>query len=253
MCYLSLPLLEIYLKLIILIHVGGNIMCCNQHKNTACIYKVPVFENMAQDDMEKIKTITTSQSFKKGDIIFREGDRLETLYIVNSGLIKLYKISEDGKEQIVRILFPGDFFGEFSLLQDENNYMTAEVLEPTQVCFIKKAGFLKTMENNPNLSFRFVLALNQRLHQADEWLSLLSLMEVEQRLSRAILLFYDKQRQEDFKLLLSKKDLASLIGTTPETLSRKLVSFVSQNIISMTGRRNIKILSLDKLRTIAGL
>jgi CRP-like cAMP-binding protein len=80
-------------------------------------------------------------------------------------------------------------------------------------------------------------------------------MEVEQRLARAILLFYGKIHPQSgqFNLPVTKKDMASLIGTTPETLSRRLVSFVTQNIISMNGRREIQILEHEKLKKLAGL
>lgn len=226
---------------------------CNH--NTSCINLVPVFKGMNESEIQLLKEATMSECFDKGEFIFREGERSETLFVVSKGLIKLTKGSDDGREQIIRLLFPGDFFGLFAMLKNEQHYANAEALDHTEICFIKKAELLNIMERNPNMSYRFMLSLNDRLHQADEWVSLLSLMEVEQRLARAILLFHKKISPDSmsYTLPVTKKDLASLIGTTPETLSRRLVSFANQKIIAMNGRRDITILDYERLENLAGL
>lgn len=230
-------------------------MCCDHCSHeSSCITTVPVFKGMKEADLQQLRKVTRSRNFQKGAFIFREGEHSETLFVVNEGLIKLTKNSVEGKEQIVRLLFPGDFFGLFSLLRDEKHYMNAEATQQTVICSIDKNDFLKTMENNSELSYRFLLAVNDRLYEADESVGNLSLMEVEQRLARALLLFHDKLKikNEAFTLPITKKDLASFIGTTPESISRKLLSFVSKKLIHMDGQRRIKILELDQLKQLAG-
>ncbi|WP_235846932.1 Crp/Fnr family transcriptional regulator [Neobacillus soli] len=103
------------------------------------------------------------------------------------------------------------------------------------------------------MSYRFLLAVNDKLYEADESVGNLSLMEVEQRLARALILFHDKMKAKNgvFTLPITKKDLAGYIGTTPESVSRKLLSFMSQKLIDMDGRRQIQILELDQLKQIA--
>lgn len=226
----------------------------NCELSSSCLNFVPVFQGMKEEEISALQEVTESQCFHKGEFIFHEGERSEKLFIINHGLIKLTKLSDDGKEQIIRLLFPGDFFGLVAMLKDVTHYSNAEALDHTDICYIKKEDFLKTMERNPDMSYRFILSLNDRLLQADEWVSLLSLMEVEQRLARVLLLFYDKIQPETkhFTLPVTKKDMACLIGTTPETLSRRLVSFVAQNIITMNGRREITIVDFEKLSQIAG-
>jgi CRP-like cAMP-binding protein len=205
-------------------------MCCDKHcsHEALCITSVPVFKGMNEANLQQLQKVTRSRSFDKGEFIFREGERSETLFVVNGGLIKLTKMSPEGKEQIVRLLFPGDFFGLFSLLK---------------------------MEHNADLSYRFLLSVNDRLYEADESVGFLSLMEVEQRLARALILFHDKMNAKNgsFTLPITKKDLASYIGTTPESVSRKLLSFMSKKLISMDGRRQIQILELDQLKKISGI
>jgi CRP-like cAMP-binding protein len=231
-------------------------MCCEECTHeSSCITTVPVFKGMNEGDILQLQKVTKSKRFQKGEFIFREGEHSETLFVVNEGLIKLTKISAEGKEQIIRLLFPGDFFGLFSLLKDEKHYINAETLGATVICSIEKKDFLKTMEKNAEMAFRFLLAVNDRLYEADESVGNLSLMEVEQRLARALLLFHDKlsKQNEPFMLPIKKKDLASLIGTTPESVSRKLLNFVSQNVIELDNNRTVKILELNQLKEIAGI
>lgn len=232
-------------------------MGCTKNCNlsTTCLNVVPIFQGMTQEDIAILQGVVTSRCFNKGEIVFREGESSEALFIIQKGLIKLTKVSVDGKEQIIRLLFEGDFFGQFSLLQNENHYANAETLEETIICTIEKQPFIEALERSPNMALRFISALNNRLHHADEWMSLLSLMDVEQRLARVILLFSEKLALTNgqFTLPISKKDLASLIGTTPETLSRKLVSFVEKQILVLKQRRDIQVVDHHKLKLIAGL
>jgi len=211
---------------------------------------------MNEADLQQLQKVTGSKRFGKGEYIFRDGERSETLFVVNEGLIKLTKMSPDGKEQIVRLLFPGDFFGLFSLLRNENHYLNAETVgASTIICYIEKKDFLNTMEKNAELSHRFLLTVNDRLYESDESVGFLSFMEVEQRLARALILFHDKMNAKNgtFTLPITKKDLASYIGTTPESVSRKLGSFMSQKLISMDGLRQIQILELDQLKQVSGI
>lgn len=232
-------------------------MCCTQNCNhhSSCLRLVPVFQGMAAEKLKALQSVTKSSCLKKGEIIFREGEQSETLFIVHEGLIKLSKLNDEGKEQIIRLLFPGDFFGQFALLQSSNHYANAEALEQTTICSIEKYAFIETLERNPAMALHFINALNKRLYMADEWMSLISLMEVEKRLARVLLLFLEKvnKHQNQFTLPISKKDLASLIGTTPETLSRKLQTFVEQEIISVKQRRDIQVINFTKLKQLAGL
>jgi len=224
---------------------------CSHHMS--CINRVPIFHGMTAEQICMLQQVTNNRSFLKGEYIFREGDPSETLYIVNKGLIKIHKSSESGKEQIFRLLFPGDFFGQSALLKTEYHYANAEAIDKTDICTINKQDFINTMEQNSGMAFRFMLALNERLYQADEWMSLLSLMEVEKRLASALLLFSKtgEIKNGKFTLPISKKILASLLGTTPETISRKLVFLVKENIIQMDGRREITILDYESLNQLA--
>jgi CRP-like cAMP-binding protein len=227
-------------------------MSCDLHSSTkACVRYVPIFSALNDEEMQLLQKEIRNQTFQKGDYIFQEGESATAFYVIHTGMVKMTKLSDDGKEQILRLLFPGDFFGQYALFENKLHYSYAEVLEDTTVCLIKKEDFKAILEQNPTMALKYMMALSERLQEADERVGAISLLEVEKRLAKALLSFYDKERKEEFQLPVTKKDFASLIGTTPETLSRKLVLFQSNHLIDMSGRKGIRLLNLEELREIA--
>jgi len=188
-------------------------MACDLHGNRACFRNVPIFKDLTAEEAERLAETVRSKRYKKGEIVFREGEKSETLFVLNEGTVKISKMSDTGKEQILRILFPGDFFGLSSMLHDKTHYANAEVLDPAVICFIKKQDFRKMMERNPKLAYRVLLAVSERLEQTDEWLGTISLMEADRRLAKLLLLFYEKNgAQTVMRLPAQKKGAGCLFG-----------------------------------------
>ncbi|WP_442599712.1 Crp/Fnr family transcriptional regulator [Neobacillus sp. D3-1R] len=229
-------------------------MCCGkQQHGGSCVRTVPVFKGLSDEELIDLSSVIKSRTFAKGEYIFREGELSDALFVVHQGTIKVSKVSDEGKEQILRILFPGDFFGQYALLDNKMHYADAEVLEETTVCLLNKNDFKGILERNPVMAMNFMLALSELLQKADEWIGTISLLEVERRLAKALLLFFEKEREKEFfELPVPKKDFASLIGATPETLSRKLVYLQNQKILELDGRRGIRLLNPEKLKEIVG-
>jgi CRP-like cAMP-binding protein len=226
--------------------------CCTHHQS--CVRKVPIFENLDDTITSHIEHIIHQRQYKKDTHLFYQGDPSRALYIIHKGIIKIYKISEDGKEQTIRILFPGDFFGQSSLVAKQTHHVSAQVLDNTELCVIDQTDFQRAMNNHPELVLRMLTALNERLNETDEWMSTISLHEAERRLAKLILLFEKKLSTQgsEFQLPLAKKELAPLIGSTRETVSRKLSFLVNEGIIQMKGQRSIRIMDRDGLCVIAG-
>ena len=227
-------------------------MTCELHSQTkACVRNVPIFSGLNDEEIVLLQQEIKNQTYQKGEYIFQEGEDATAFYVIHTGMVKMTKLSDEGKEHILRLLFPGDFFGQYALFENKRHYSYAEVLEETKVCLIRKEDFKAILEKNPNMALKYMMALSERLQEADEWVGAISLLEVEKRLAKALLSFYDKEKKQEFELPVSKKDFASLIGTTPETLSRKLVALESSQLLELKGRKGIHLLKIEELREIA--
>ncbi|MCC2684939.1 MAG: transcriptional regulator [Paenibacillaceae bacterium] len=218
----------------------------------SCIRRVPIFQNLSDEEVEILHHVTFQKKYEKNETIFRDGEQSENLYVISRGVVKIAKLTDEGKEQIYRFLFPGDFFGQFSLLQNKTHYANAEALEPAVICQIHKADFTRIIGEHPHMAYRLLIAVSERLQQADEWISTISLLDVERRLAKILLLFYRKQAdsQGQVKLPVAKKQLAAWIGTTPETISRKFTHFESLGILASDNPNKIRILDPKMLESL---
>ncbi|WP_182186665.1 Crp/Fnr family transcriptional regulator [Pectinatus frisingensis] len=219
---------------------------CDVKKNRTCVSLVPIFNHLDENQMIEISKIIQSIQYRKGEFLYRSGEQSDSLYIVRKGRVKNYRISETGKEQILRILYSGDFTGELALFNESNHESYAEAMEETQVCSMKRADLHSLIERYPNISFKFFSELSRRL----EWLEKQITRFAGDKMDTRIALFLaecvdDKNQSNEFVLPMSKKDLASYLGTTPETISRKMhefetAGFIKQNILQK------KIVILDR-------
>lgn len=213
-----------------------------------CIERVPIFSSLNLEEMLEVARITLSRKYKKGETIYLEGEMVERLFVIHKGKVKISKISETGKEQIIRILGPGDFMGELSLFTHSPIKSNAEALEPTTVCVIDGDKINDIIQNHPGIALKIIRELSLRLEKAENLIESLGLQGVEQRVADILLEMAGDKNVVD--LSISKKDLASYIGMTQETLSRKLSFFQSMGWIKQEGQRRIVILDRESLENI---
>jgi len=220
---------------------------CNKDKT--CISGVPIFSGLSWEEIMEVASITGNLGFKKGEVIFLDGDEIDKLYVINKGKVKISKISEDGKEQIIRILEPGDFMGELSLFKQSPLNSTAEALEPTLMCVIEGEKIKDIIYKNPGISIKIIEELSNRLEQSDRLVERLVLRDVGSRVADILLSMVDSDGK--INLAISKKDLAAHIGMSQETLSRKLSHFQAMGWIKQIGQRQINIIDRESLQNIA--
>ncbi len=200
--------------------------------------------------------MSSELTVNKGELIFQEGDRGQGFYIVGAGKIKVFKMSFEGKEQILHIYGPGHIFGEVPVFQGKSFPASAMALEPSTILFLPRQAFVRQIETSPALAMNMLADLSRRLREFTVQIENLSLKEVPARLAAYILTL----AQEESELLqtsalrkkglpativslpVSKVQLASLIGTTPETISRVLKKMDQSGFIKTEGK---KILILD--------
>lgn len=217
---------------------------CGHH---SCVSLVPIFNHLDCEQMAEIRTVMKSTNFKRGETIFRAGDQADTLYIVNKGKIRIYRLSESGKEQLVRILNPGDFTGELAIFKKDFHESFGETLEETNICMIRQSDLQELLLKIPSISLKILAEFSQRLEQSEKQTARVATEKVETRLALFLAECLSNDRTNEFTLPMSKKDLASYLGTTPETISRKLSDLESLGYIEQKKHKKIKIIDLDGL------
>lgn len=216
-----------------------------------CIEKVPIFSNLTTEEMYEVAMTIIHREYKKGEAIYLEGDIAQKLFIINTGSVKITKVSEEGKEQIIRILNEGEFMGELSLFTNYPSKNNAETIEKTSICILDSKKINALMEKKPGIALKIIKDLSVRLENTESLIESLRLRDVEQRLADILLKLADESNV--VSLSISKKDLAAHIGMSQETLSRKLTKFQEAGWIAQVGQRMITILdriTLEKIRSI---
>lgn len=216
-------------------------------KLTDIISTITLFKGLPEPHLEKLSDILVDQTFNRSITIFSEGDEANGFYAVVSGRIKIFKISPDGKEQIIHIFGPGNIFGEVPMFAGGHFPAYAETIERSRVFFFPRNAFIELIKREPYLAMNMLAELSKKLRQLTRLVEELSLKEVPGRLAAYLLLLNEKMGgQNVIELDITKTQLAGLLGTIPETLSRILGRMVNQGIIEVSGK-TIKILNLRAL------
>lgn len=221
----------------------------NAHHGRACVTLVPIFNHLTTEQMDEIMEVVRTVSFKKGEQIYRADDTSDALYIVNRGQVKMYRLAESGKEQLIRILTPGDFTGELALFKQSVHEAYAEAVVDSEICQIRRDDLQQLLIRYPTISLKILTEFSRRLETSEKQTTSLATERVETRIAAflAECVTEDKVNEAAIELPMSRKDLASYLGTTPETVSRKLGEFEELGLIEQLGQRTIRLLDIDQL------
>ncbi len=222
----------------------------SDHTTKSCISLVPIFNHLDKEKMDEIMEKVHHKMLQKGETLYRAGDESDSLYIVQRGKIKIYRLSETGKEQIVRILFPGDFTGELALFKQSVHDSYAEALIETSICQIQRKDLQQFLLKYPSISLEILKELSNRLDQSEKQVTRFATEKVDTRIALFLAEYANGEERMEFTLPMSKKDLASYLGTTPETISRKLAEFEDAGILRQKSNKRIKILDINRLQSI---
>jgi CRP-like cAMP-binding protein len=215
------------------------------------ISQAPLFNGLSQEQLNQIRQIAIDKFYDKGQTIFLESDDCNGFYIVVAGKVKIYKVSFEGKEHILHIYGPGNPFGEVPVFSGQKFPANAETLLKSRLLFIPRQAFVDLISEHPSLALNMLAILSRRLRQFTVQIENLSLKEIPARLASYLTYLADEQATGDFvSLTISKGQLASLLGTIPETLSRILAKMNKQNLIQVEGR-NITLLDRNGLEELA--
>ena len=212
-----------------------------------CISIVPIFNHLTTTEMKEIVKETHSVSHTRGHTIYQAGEKSDGLYIVHKGRVKIYRLATNGKEQLVRILEPGDFTGELSLFSESVQDAYAEALEPVELCVMGRVNFQAFLLKYPAIALKVLAEFSSRLALSEKQAASIAMDSVETRVAMYLANLVEEQNSQDITLPMNRKDIASHIGTTPETVSRKLADFEDLGWIRQTKQKSIAVLDLDAL------
>ncbi len=215
------------------------------------ISNIPLFNGLPDGQLREIEHITIDRYFDKSEIIFSEGDDGDGFYVVMEGMVKIFKVSSEGKEQILHILGPGEPFGEVPVFSGQSFPANSEAIAKSRLLFFQRAAIVDLISANPSLALNMLAVLSMRLRQFTVQIENLSLREVPARLAAYLIYLSEVQGKEDsVSLEISKGQLASLLGTIPETLSRIFARMNRQGLIEVKDR-HIRLLNRNKLEELA--
>jgi len=217
--------------------------------------RCPLFAGLREEDLRRIRAIASLKQVGKREILFSEGEEARGFYVILSGKVKLYKVSPDGKEQILHVVSAPDAFAEAALFLEGSYPAFAEALSDSQLLFFPKRDFIQLIEKNPQLSINMIVSLSQFLKRFASLIEELSLKEVSSRIAKYLIDLSLKLSKEgrspmEVELDLSKTQLASKLGTISETLSRTLAKMKAKGIIDVKKNR-ILILDREALEELA--
>jgi CRP-like cAMP-binding protein len=217
--------------------------------------RCPLFAGLKEEDLKKIRAIASLKRVGKKEVLFSEGEEAKGFYVILSGKVKLYKISPEGKEQILHVVSAPDAFAEAALFLEGNYPAFAEALSDGQLLFFPKRDFIQLIGRNPQLSINMIISLSHFLRKFASLIEELSLKEVSSRIAKYLIdlslkLSKEGKSPQEVELDLSKTQLASKLGTISETLSRTLAKMKAKGIIDVK-KNKILIINREMLEKLA--
>lgn len=210
-----------------------------------------LFSGLPEQDIDALIAISLEKPVSAGELIFSEGDDGNGFYVTIEGMIKVYKLSAEGKEQILHMFGPGEPFGEVPVFSGKAFPANAGGIKKSRVLFFPRRAFRNLIAQKPSVAMNMLAVLSMRLRNFTIQVENLSLKEVPARLAGYFLLQSEAQNHSDtITLNISKGHLASFLGTIPETLSRMLKKMSEQKLIEVQGR-TIRILDRQGMEDLA--
>jgi CRP-like cAMP-binding protein len=205
---------------------------------------VPIFSELNEEDIRSLSQLATRRRYPKDGVVFFENEEGDFFFTIVEGRIKVTILGDDGREVILSILGPGDFFGEIALLDNEPRSATAIAIEDTELLSLHRVDFQGALTDNRSISVALIKILSARLRRANHQISTLALLDVYGRVARVIV---DMAREEGRRLRdghiafrrATHQEIANRIGTTRETVTRMLKELERQGLIHAEGKEMV--------------
>lgn len=208
------------------------------HSAFKCVQGAPIFRGLSEDDLATLAKISIHQQlFRQGTVLYDPTTPLDRMMIIDQGRVKVYQLNENGKEKILYMLRPGNIDSEAALFSQRQHFNYAETVEDTRICSISNQDFQTLLHQVPTLAFNLINVLGERLTALETMSAQTSNLEAKDRLLTYLQQIGQQQNQTIFKLPVKKRELASFLGITPETLSRQFKLLITADLIKVDGRQ----------------
>jgi CRP-like cAMP-binding protein len=214
-----------------------------------------LFKHLSTEELQILNYEKDFRQYKRGDILYQEGNRISGFYCVNSGVIKVFKTGFDGKEQIIRFAKKGDIIAYRSVLSNELACTSAKVIEDCQVCFIPSEVLIQFIKTNSAYSLELLKLACHELGEANSFITDIAQKTVRERLAEILLLLandFGLDEENFLKVSLTREELANIVGTATESVIRLLSEFKSDKLVELSGRK-IRILNQRGLEKISNV
>lgn len=208
---------------------------------------------LKKDELLKIADCKTSFTIKKGDTIFSEGEQVNGIFCIKDGVCKLSKLSQNGKEQIIKLVTKGELLGQRSMISDEAVNLSAVALEDMEVCYIPKTDVMGFFDTNNEFSMNVMKNICGDLKESETHTISMAQKTVKERLAETLVYLestFGKNEDGSLHIQLTREELAGMIGTATESCIRLLSDFKKLGLIDLSGKK-ITILELNKLKKLA--
>jgi CRP-like cAMP-binding protein len=207
---------------------------------------------MSKEELKAVSDSKVSRTVKKGEVIFDEGEKLGGIYCVRNGVSKLAKLSPNGKDQIVKLASKGEVLGQRSVVAEEQSNLSATAVNDMEVCFVPKEVILNSLHHNPDFTYEVLRHMAHDLREADDVIVNMSQKTVKQRIAEALIYLknrFGEDAEGYLALVLSREDIANVVGTATESCIRILSDLRKEGLIKTSGKR-MAIVDLRKLQDI---
>ena len=212
---------------------------------------VPVFSALGEDDLAEVAAVTVPREFTAGEMVFREGDRSDTCYVMRSGRVRAIREHTDGRSITLATFGPGDIFGELAIFDDEERSATIEALDATEAAAILGGDMRRLLRAHPDIAVKLLAALGRRLRETNERLTRQSFQTVQSRVASALLELVaaaraDGEADGDVLITATQSELAQLAGSSRESASRFLAVLERAGVITQ-GRGRLTVHTPERL------
>jgi len=218
-----------------------------------CVTRVPIFQGLTPQEQLRVADFARPVLAKKGEIVYAPGKSASRLLVMHSGQLKVSHAAANGQEQILRTVTDGDVVGERAFLTGHRPNDLAIALEDSRMCVFDHADLAVLLRDYPDISQRMLRTLSDRLSSVERLLAAVTSSDVNARVAAYLLDLPGSIRDGAamVRLPMAKQEIAAYLGTTPETLSRRLAALSACGIIELHGRRDVTMLDIDALEHVA--